>query len=217
MLQETATILKPLVSALPGLETIIHGDPIHPYKLFVRLCDVVGDLATLRLSQIPPVLPTYQHNDLNACFEPVLALAKQYLNSIDLSFSSFPFQQKDRLFYLRLHQNYLQGKLYIGIRAPKGVTEIQLEEWMNDSIICSDFSIETVRARRITGNERKILRNEELYDLMPSRGVVIFEFTPDPEYIKADQNLNIFNPADHPDKRPTEIVLYVRKVEETQG
>lgn len=215
MLQETTAILKPLVSALPGLETIVHGDPIHPYKLFIRLCDLIGDLATLRLSQIPPVLPTYQHNDINACYGPVLAMAKQYLNSIDLSFASFSFQQKERLFYLRMHPNYLQDKLYIGIRAPKGMTEVQLEEWMNDSIVCSDFAIETVRARRITGNERAILKNEELYDLMPSRGVVIFALTPDPEYIKPDQNLNIFNPADHPDKRPTEIVLYVRKVEAT--
>ncbi len=215
MLQETSAILKPLISVLPGLETIIHGDPIHPYKLFIRLCDTVGLLATLRLSQIPPVLPTYQHNDLNACFGPILALTKQYINSIDLSFASFSFQQKERLFYLRLHQNYLQEKLYVGVRAPKGMTEIQLEEWVNDSIICSDFSIETVRARRITGAERTLLQGEDLYELMPSRGVVVFSITPNPEYIKPEQNLNIFNPADHPDKRPTEIVLYVRKVEST--
>ena len=211
MLQETSALLRPLLTALPALETMIHGDPVHPCKLYQKLCETAGILAPLRLALLPPILPAYEHNNINLCFEAVIDLIKQYLNSIEQSFSAFPFQQKERLFYLRFHKAYLQDKIYVGLRAPKGVTESQLEDWMNDAVVASDFAIETIRGRRITGAERIMLRNEELYELMPSRGVVIFEITINPEYIKPDQNLNIFNPADHAERRPTEIVLYVRK------
>ncbi|MBY0280925.1 MAG: type VI secretion system baseplate subunit TssK [Alphaproteobacteria bacterium] len=211
MLQETSALLRPLLSGLPGFETMIHGDPIHPYKLYQKLCETVGVLAPLRPALLPPILPVYEHNNINACFKPVIELIKQYLNSIEQSFSAFPFQQKERLFYLRFHKAYVQDKIYVGLRAPKGMTETQLEEWMNDAVVASDFAIEAIRGRRITGAERGMLRDEELYELMPSRGVIIFEVTLNPEYIKPDQNLNIFNPADHAEKRPTEIVLYVRK------
>jgi len=216
MLQETSVLLRPLMMALPGLEMMVHGDIVHPYKLFQKLCETAGLLAPLRLSLLPPVLPVYVHNDINKCFDPVIELINQYLTSIDQSFSSFQFQQKDRLFYLPLHKAYLQDKLYIGLRAPKGMTENQLEDWLNDSVIASDFAVEGVRGRRITGAERTLLRNEELNELMPSRGVIVFEITPNPDYIKPDQNLNIFNPADHPEKRPTEIVLYVRKSDDAE-
>jgi type VI secretion system protein ImpJ len=68
-----------------------------------------------------------------------------------------------------------------------------------------------IRSRRITGAPRKLVQDEELYELMPSRGVIIFEIAMDPEFIQADQNLNIFNPTDTHDKRPVEMMLYVKK------
>ena len=115
------------------------------------------------------------------------------------------------MFYLTLNPAFLSEKLYIGIRAPKGMSEAELEEWMSDCVITSDFAVESVRSRRMTGAVRRVLRNEDLFELMPSRGVVVFEVDSDPTYIKPEQNLNIFNPADTLDRRPTEIVLYVRK------
>ncbi|MCX7338483.1 MAG: type VI secretion system baseplate subunit TssK [Alphaproteobacteria bacterium] len=211
MLQETSALLRPLVMALPGFEMIVHGTAVHPYVIYQELCDVVGYLAPLRLSQIPPVLPVYQHNDLNACFYPVINIIMQYLNSIELSFAIFPFSQKERLFYVRLHKNYMTDKLYVGIRAPKGMTESELADWMRDAVIASDFAVEKARTQRITGAARTMLEGETLYELMPSRGIIIFEIKNDPDFIQPDQNVNIFNPADNPDRRPSEIALYVRK------
>ena len=214
MLQETASLLRSLVGALPGFEVMVHGDPIHPYNLYLKLCDVVGGLAALRLSQVPPVLPVYDHDDILKSFTPIVDLINKYLNSIDVSFASIPFNQKERLFYIKMEEEYLNEKLYVGIRAPRGMVESQLEEWIIDSVIACDAAVETVRERRITGAERNILSNEELYELMPSRGVVVFEIKPDPEFVQSGQNLNIFNPADSPDRRPLDMILYVRKKSE---
>jgi type VI secretion system protein ImpJ len=213
LLQETSNLLRPLVMVLPALETLLNNSVVHPYILFQKLCEIVGVLTSLRLSQVPPVLPTYQHNDLLECFKPILELLKQSLHSIEIAFAIFSFGQKERLFYLSLNPAFLTEKLYIGLRAPKAMSELELEEWMSDCIIACDFAVESVRARRITGAARRVLRNEELYELMPSRGVVIFEVDNDPNYLQPNQNLNIFNAADTADWRPTEIVLYVRKTQ----
>jgi type VI secretion system protein ImpJ len=214
MLQETASLLRSLIGGLPGFEVMVHGDPIHPYRLYLKLCDMVGHLAALRLSQVPPVLPPYQHNDMVSCFSMVLELLNKYIQSIDVSFAAIPFNQKDRLFYLRMENAYLEEKLYLGVRAPRGMMEAQVEEWANDAIIACDSAVELVRERRITGAERAILENEDLYDLMPSRGVVVFQIKPSPEFVQAGQNLNIFNPADTLERRPLEVTLYVRKKSE---
>jgi type VI secretion system protein ImpJ len=213
LLQETSTLLRPLVMVLPGLEALLNNPGVHPYTLFQKLCEVVGLLTSLRLSQVPPVLPPYHHSDLLECFKPILDLLKQCLHSIETTFAIFSFNQKERLFYLNLNPAFLEDKLYIGLRAPKEMSEPELEEWMSDCVIACDFAVESVRARRMTGTARRILRNEELSELMPSRGVVIFEVNNDPNYLQPNQNINIFNAADTPDWRPSEIVLYVRKTQ----
>ncbi len=140
-----------------------------------------------------------------------MELITNYIESIEQSYSIFPFHQKERLFYLRLNGNQVQSKLYIGLRMPKGATESMMEEWMMDAVISSDFSVEMVRNRRITG-ARRIRIDETLEnEMMPNRGVVVFEVSFDPDFIALDQNLNIFNSNDLPDRRPTELILHVRK------
>lgn len=211
MLAETAALLRPLVQALPGLETSMHGDGMQPHLLHTKLCELAGLLAPLRLSQIPPVFPIYNHNDIRTTMAPVLDFIRQLLASIEQTYAAFPFHQKERLFYLPLHKAYLENRIFIGLRAASGMTEAQLSDWMDETIIVSDFAIDSVRGKRITGAHRVLLQDEELAELMPSRGVLIFEIENDPLFIQAGQNLNIFNPVDQPNRRPTEIVLYVRK------
>ena len=210
MLQETSTLLRPLFTILPDFETLIHGPSVSPYTLHQKLCQLLGILATLRLSQIPPILPTYNHNDIDGTITPIFSLIQQCLASVEQHHITVPFEQKGRLFSLRLHKSYSTQILYVGLRAPKGMTEGELETWMNDAIITSDSGIEHVRSLRITGAKRRMLSRTELEELMPSRGVLIFEIIGDETYILFDQNLNILNPADSPEKRPSEINLYLR-------
>ena len=215
MMAETEMLLRPLITALPALETILNASATNPYLLFQKMCDAVGHLAALRLSQLPPVLHGYNHNDIQGCFTPLLELLKQYLSTIEQSYGVIPFLQRERLFYLRLHKNYLATNTFlIGMRAPKGMNESQMEEWLMDAVICSDSAIELVRNHRITGTKRVMLGNESVSDLMPGRGMIVAEVTFDPEFIAPEQNLNIFNPSDTAERRPVEIVLYVSKTED---
>eukprot|EP01035_Chromulina_nebulosa_P020326 gene20326-26385_t len=206
LVTETEMMLRPLIAALPALETILHAPTTSPYVLFQKICDIAGHLAALRLNQLPPVLQGYNHNDIQGSFAPLLELLHQYLNSIEQSYAVMAFQQRERLFYLKFHKNYLTKTFLVGIRASKGMTESQTEEWLMDAVICSDFAIDLVRNHRITGAKRKLVDHGNVSDLMPGRGMIVAEITLDSEFIAPEQNLNIFNPSDLPDRRPTEIV-----------
>jgi type VI secretion system protein ImpJ len=208
---ETAALLRPLVVSLPYLESVIHGRTVHPHHLFESLCLIAGQLSTLRLSHLPPVMPIYQHQDAMSCFAPVIDHIHAMLQTIEQAYASFLFNQRDRLFTLRLHEAYKNDRLYFGVRIPKTMSELQLNDWVSDAIIASDDAIDMVRNKRITGARRSIVREGDMYNLMPTRGVILVEVEADPAYIKFDQNINVFNPADHPERRPTEIVLYVKK------
>lgn len=216
MMAETESLLRPLMTVLPGLESTLNTNQIFPYKLFQQMCDVVGHLTVLRLSQLPPVLHGYNHNDIMGSFEPLLELINQYLHTIEESYAVLAFQQRERLFYLKLHKNNTKGRFLLGLRVAKGVTPAQMEEWLMDAVICSDFAIETVRNNRITGAKRKIIQGDSLADFMPNRGMVLVEVAVDPEYISSDQNINIFNPSDIAERRPTEIVCYMPKIDSVE-
>lgn len=208
---ETAALLRPLIAVLPLFESLVHGDQIPPHTLFKYMCFIAGQLSTLRLSQLPPVMPLYNHKDIYASFQPVIEHMNMMIGTIEKAYASFMFNQRDRLFTLKMHPAYANDRLYIGVRIPKGMSELQLNDWISDAIIASDDAIDSVRNKRITGAKRIVIREGDMYQLIPSRGVILIEITNDPAYISFEQNLNIFNPADHPERRPTEIVLYVKK------
>ena len=52
---------------------------------------------------------------------------------------------------------------------------------------------------------------EDPGDLVPPRGVILFAVKRDPEFIKLDQTLMVFNLADPQGRRsPAELLLFVR-------
>jgi type VI secretion system protein ImpJ len=217
LMAETEIMLRPLVAALPSLEAVLNELTINPYLLFQKICDVAGHLATLRLNQLPPILKRYDHNDIQESFALVLELIHEYLGSIEQSYSVVSFHQRERLFYLKFHKNYLSKTFLVGLRVTKGMTESQMEEWLMEAVICSDFAVELVRNHRITGAKRVVLSEADRSDLMPGRGMVVAEITYDSEYIAPEQNLNIFNPSDTADRRPNEVVAYIPKTEPREG
>jgi type VI secretion system protein ImpJ len=214
MLQETNNLMKPIISVLTDFEANFNTDEISPKDLHAILARSLGMISHIRLDQMPPVMPSYNHYDIYSSISPYIELINRYVDGIDESFASFLFHQKDRLFYIKIHDDYIKNsaKIFIGFRTPKGSTEYQMQEWVNDAVICSDQFAEGVTLKRTTGASRKMIQDEDVVDLMPSRGVLVYEVEVNKNFIVAGQNLNIFNPADTIEKRPTEIVLYIKKI-----
>lgn len=210
LVNETASLLRPLVQSLPILESIVHGGNLHPYAVYLKMCEVAGILSTLRLGQIPPVFPLYSHADIRESFVPLIDWVHLVVDSIEKSYTTFPFTPEKHQFHLHLYPEFTEGDLLVGLRAPAGMSEPELADWMRESIIATESFFESVRLRRMTGAHRKLVQGAELLELMPSRGVLIFHVEMDAEFMQSGEKLTIMNASDTADKRPSEVVLYVR-------
>ncbi len=210
LLSESSAQLRPLVQCLPLMEPLILSGKAHPSQIHGALCQVAGLLSALRLGQIPPLFQPYNHNDILGSTNPLIEWCNTILDSLEKAYSLILFTQRDQAFSVMLQEEIFTKKLLIGIKAPSGMSENELEDWMKDAIIVSESLLESVRVRRITGAPRKMITESELYDLMPGRGVLIFKLKTDNAFLKAGERLVVFNPADTPAKRPSEILLYLK-------
>src|SRR5690606_28919461 len=99
------------------------GQHLAPRDFYDLLCFVFGELSTMRLTLVPPLLPMYQHDNVNQCLGALFMLIEQLLDSIEQSILLLPFSQRDRLFYIKFHESFFTKDLYIGLRAPSTMTE----------------------------------------------------------------------------------------------
>lgn len=213
LLAESSAQLRPLVQSLPIMEPLILSGKAHPYEIYEQLTHVAGLLSTLRLGQIPPVFSSYNHDDILGCVNPLLEWCRTIVDSLEKAYSLILFVQREHIFSVMLQSEIFTKKILIGIKAPPTMSEGELEDWMKDTIIVSESMLESVQLRRITGAPRRVISHSELYDLMPGRGVLIFSVDTDTHFIKPGERLIVSNPADSEDKRPTEIVLYLKHSE----
>ncbi|MDF3034411.1 MAG: hypothetical protein K0R76_1365 [Alphaproteobacteria bacterium] len=210
LMRETGELLRPLAESLPLLEALIGTGKTNPYNLYLSLCTVAGRLATLRLSQTIPTFPSYHHNDILKTFEPLLDWLDRITSSIEETYIIIPFVQNDRLFYHKLPRTWADEALLVGVRIPPTMDASEMAEWVRECVIASESHLESARMRRVTGAARKILKEDELADMMPGSGLQLYHIYMDPHYITPGENLMIFHAADQPTKRPSGIVLYAK-------
>lgn len=213
ILREAQNTLRPLISCLCILEPLIGLEKLHPERLFDHLLNIAANLLPLQTTQIPGVLPTYDPFDPGSSIEYFLNIFEKTISSVQQRYLSIPFHQQERLFYLHLQPTYTNNDLYIGFRCSPGMSENQMYDWVQESIISSDDKIDVVTTRRISGAIRTPVQDDEMDDLIPNAGTLIFAIKKGDEFIKARQNLNIFNPGDTPEKRPLDITLFIRQNE----
>jgi type VI secretion system protein ImpJ len=210
---DTQSILSQILAILPGFEALVYSNEIRPYELYQKLSEVLGSVSVLIPTEIPPVMQPYNHCDIDGCLCPVMALIEHYISVIERGFSVLRFNNKDRFFYHYLSLNDIDrcpsGKLYVGVRGNKTATGTDIEDWMKNAIIVSDFVLEVVRTKRVIGTERNVLKQETVSRILPGVGVLLFEVNINSRFIKGEQNIHIFNPGDDTASRPCEIILYL--------
>lgn len=209
---DSRRILEQIITVLPGLETLVYSNEIRPYELYKELSQVLGALSVLIPFDIIPMMQPYNHNDIDSCLYKVINLIEHYISSIDRGFSASAFTKKDRFFYRYMHLEDLDkaeaGKLYVGVRTNKTSSISDIERWMSDAIIVSDFALDKVRTKRVKGTKRNIMDQDSISRILPGVGIVLFEIEIDDNFIKGEQNLHIFNPGNNSSVQPTEMVLY---------
>lgn len=210
LLTDTANQLRPLLHVLPKMESVLRDAALHPHTLYTLLSEVMGELSTMRLSQVPPLMPAYNHNNIIQSVMPLFDLIDSYIDSIDKSIIVIPFIQSDRLFAVKLHASYLEQEVLLGIKAPTTMSSDELYDWVRDAVMSCDSMVGSARTRRIVGATRTLLDHEEMDDFLAGRGTLVFRLDRANEFVKAGEGFNVFNVADDPLKRPQSIVLYVK-------
>ncbi|MDR1475967.1 MAG: type VI secretion system baseplate subunit TssK [Holosporales bacterium] len=210
---DTQGILSQIVATLPGFEALVYSNEIRPYELYHQLAVILGQVATLIPTEIPPVMQPYDHCDIDDRIYGVIRLIEHYVSVVERGFTVIRFNNKDRFFYHYLSAGELEkctsGKIYVGIRGDKSANISELEKWMENAVIVSDFALEIVRMNRVKGSERALLKREIVSNILPGVGVAVFEIDINPRFIKGEQNMHVFNPGDNSNSRPIEMILYL--------
>lgn len=211
LLVETKRQIQSLVAALPPFEVLLHTEQAHPFALYVALAGLVGSIAGLARSLVPPVLPTYQHDDLLATFEEAATHVETMMREgIVESFAPHPLVSAEGRYQVDFPRAWIGRSLVLAVRGLRGADEGDVTAWMRSAIIASLSEASRVRGNRALGVDRD--RIDRLDDLFPAGGELLFKLKDASAVILADQPLTIFNPKDvAADGGAFEIVLYVKE------
>jgi type VI secretion system protein ImpJ len=80
----------------PVIDHYVASNLVHPEDLYRLYLEIAGDLATLTTnSRRPQKLPAYQHEDLRACFEPLMVALRAHLSVVlEQNAVPIPLQRK---------------------------------------------------------------------------------------------------------------------------
>jgi predicted component of type VI protein secretion system len=217
---DTKNILSRIIIALPRLESVIYSNEIRPYNLYEELATVLGSVSALIPTEIFPVVQPYNHNDIDSCLYPIIRLIEHYVSTIERGFTSVQFNKKDTFFYYYLKaedfEMCISDNLYVGVKVDAAVSPLDVENWMSEAVIASDSALDTVRGKRTKGAKRSTMKPSDIAKILPEAGIMLFEIEKNTNFIKAEQNIYIFNPGTNSKVRPIGITLYMLRVKDKQ-
>jgi type VI secretion system protein ImpJ len=211
---ETKSMINNMVAPLPYYEAIINTDKAHPFNVYLALCMLAGSIAGLSKGLVPPTFDqNYDHNNLKDTFSQVLDYIDSLISEgVQEKYSTIPFRRQEELnsFTLNLKTEWIDKSLFFSVRGSGGTSEKELSNWVEKSWIGSESKIPTIREKRVRGAKRNQIERDK--DIVPARGVVLFELFIDPEFIEPNQTLSIFHPTSmESSSAPSEILLHVKK------
>lgn len=210
-LLETRALVHGLVAALPPFEALLHSGVAHPFSLYLALCSLVGHLASVGRSLVPPILEPYDHDDPRGAFEAARAYIEQAVREgVSESYTDHPFYFNEGAFFLKFDPKWMSRPLILGVRSRPGAPESDVEAWVEGAVIAAKSRMPELHQKRVLGLRRR--RIEADADLVPARGVLLYSLSADPDLVAPDELLEIRNPDDPGGRiQPPEIVLYVRR------
>lgn len=211
MSEETESAVRLLSAGLLPFEAALNSGASTPYNLYVLMNILAGQVSGLYPGQVPPNFAGYNHNDLRPTFDQVSEFIFAMIDRIQEGYTVVPLVLSERTFSLSLEDNWQADRMIFGARSPVGMSEAELVDWIKNAVIASATAVDSIRDKRVLGAARKIIEGDEEMQLMPAKGMVLFEVDGSDEVIKPKEMLQIFNVGDELKKRPVELVLYVSK------
>lgn len=213
---ETREAIRSLVSFLPQFESVLYTPGVHPYALWLALCNIIGGLATLGADNIPrPMHGVFDPDDLLATFEKGTAYVQQLVDEgVPEDYRSYRFQQDaddERVFRLPISDEWLDAGDYllIGIRPRPGVREEDLRAWLSGSYIASDSMLAELESGRLRGAASAPFEGSERP--AASQDTFLFTIERSLKFIRGGQPLVIFNKSGRGKPAALAITLFVKE------
>ena len=198
--------LRALVAALAPLEAVLQTPSLHPYALYLALCQALGPLATLSPGALPMLPPAYDQDRPGPIFEALLAALEDAAAEVSPDHRLEPFYWRDGSFGLPMLPAWLAPKLVVGLR---GQSERDLAAWMAGAVIGSASAWASLRERRVLGAARKAVEAAPDLGLRSGGGYSLYAI--DAGSVLAGEPLLIGNANEsQSSQRPAEIVLFVK-------
>ncbi|MFO0762731.1 MAG: type VI secretion system baseplate subunit TssK [Byssovorax sp.] len=201
-----------LVTGLPVFEAMLYAGREHPYRLFLGLAGMLGEVAALGRKPIPPMLPAYDHNDLAVSFRTAQDHLFRLINEGILeSFTAYPLSL-DRGYYGVEFLREWQGRtMVLAARARRGVPEEDILKWMDGALIGPGSRAQEMMQYRSLGVTRNRVQKAGNGDLVATTGTFLYDLVESADYMIPGEPLLVFNTADPSGSAgPDEFILYVK-------
>jgi type VI secretion system protein ImpJ len=147
-------LLYTVNSHLPVLRHFYETGRAHPEKLYRVLSTLGGSLSTFSLKIQPRDLPSYDHDELGACFSDLDEKVRELLDTVVPSnFISLPLKQVQPSIYATALEDdrYLVGtKMYLAVSST--MNEMELAKKVPQLVkICSTTQVEQLVRRALPG------------------------------------------------------------------
>lgn len=211
LMDESENLLKVIVHQIPFIENLLGVNTTHPYQLYLSLLELAGGLTVIKRGQVAPSFIPYDHNNLYKSFDQVITFIVSMIDLIQENYSLLPFNKFDRAFSIELQPSWSTSTYVIALRGSPTFGPKDLVQWAEGALIASQSLLKNVRDRRILGAARAVIDSSTEFNLRSPPGGILLEITNDPAFIKKGDALCIVNLSDTSEKRPLEIILYVKK------
>lgn len=189
--------LRSLVEPLPRLEALVEAEDVHPFHVYLSLCDLMGNLSWMGGQPVPPSPPRYVHADPLPAFHEVCDFLLRMIDRVRESYRAIRFTElaPDR-FGLDLLPGMLTGDtLVVGARVVDGATPSDTVEWLSKALIGSRSMLRAISERRIRGAARERVDQVEELGLIPPPNMVLFRVAASTEFVQPGQPLEVVGPG----------------------
>jgi len=209
LVHEIQAEIRCLVAGLPRLEALIGARVIHPFVVYLTLCDLVGQFSIFSTGGVPPTLSHYDHNNCLAAYSEVRDFALRMLDRVKENATPIAFTLENGKFGLVMEEEWLKRKLIVGVKGSPNMNEQEVIAWMEQSLIAASTKIDKLWQMRIKGAGRRQIDATSELDITPGRGVMLFMIDNDSQFIQPGETLEIWNAETASARgRVAEIVLY---------
>jgi type VI secretion system protein ImpJ len=202
--------LRALLRGLPRLEAFLLSQVVHPFEIYLALCDIAGDLAVTGNRAGLPMFPAYAHANPLAAYQPVQMFLRGALEELRTPHRSISFDHPaPGRFELRLDQMAWDRTLVIGARLTPEQNAAALAAWFAGALIGAESRAPAMRLNRVNGAARVAIDGAQELDLVPPPNMLLFRVTLDPAFIAAGEVLQVSLPPDDGLEEPAELVLFM--------